>query len=54
MDYKELYESNENFRTYVDKTLKSYPGSTVDDLLKHKLVQEIGDYYFNRDKNEED
>lgn len=54
MDYKKLYESNENFRTYVDKTLKSYPGLTVDDLLKHKIVQEVGDYYSERNEGKED
>ena len=54
MNYKELYETDDDFRKYVDKTLKSYPGLTVDDLLKHKIVQEVGDYYSERNENKED
>ena len=44
MDYKELYDTNENFKTFVDKVCKSY-GLTVAEALEHHTVKDVGDYY---------
>ncbi len=37
---EELYQSNMDFRRYVDRYCNSY-GYTVEEALKHVLVQEI-------------
>lgn len=46
---KEIYESNEDFRIYVDKEykLRSYdnPAITIDDILQFKIVQDVAKYY---------
>lgn len=44
MDYKKLYETNKDFKTFVDKTCKSY-GLTVMDALMLHTVRDVGDYY---------
>ena len=44
MDYKELYDSNEEFKGFVDKTCKSYGLTVMDALLLH-TVRDVGDYY---------
>lgn len=46
---REIYESNEDFRNYVDKEykLRSYdnPAITIDDILQFKIVQDVAKYY---------
>lgn len=46
---REIYESNEDFRVYVDKEykLRSYdnPEITIDDILQFKIVQDVAKYY---------
>ena len=44
MGYRELYEQNEAFRAFVDKTCKSY-GLTVEEALEKHTVRDVGDYY---------
>ena len=44
MDFQKLYEENEDFKRSVDRYCKMY-GLTVDEALKHVLVQEIGKQY---------
>ena len=44
MNYKELYDTNENFKTFVDKVCKSY-GLTVAEALEHHTVKDVGEYY---------
>lgn len=41
---KELYESNLNFREYVDKYCDTY-GIAVEEALEHELVKQVGQYY---------
>jgi hypothetical protein len=53
---KEIYESNEDFRNYVDKEykLRSYdnPAITIDDILQFKIVQEVAKYYEEKRESE--
>lgn len=46
---REIYESNEDFHSYVDKEykLRSYdnPEITIDDILQFKIVQEVAKCY---------
>lgn len=44
MDYKELYEQNEAFRAFVDKTCKGY-GYTVEEALQKHTVRDVAEYY---------
>ena len=46
MDYKKLYEQNEAFRAFVDRTCKGY-GLTVDEALEKHTVKDVGDYYID-------
>ena len=43
MDYKELYETNEDFRRYVDRHCRCY-GLTVDESLQHVVVHQYAEY----------
>lgn len=48
MDYKQLYYENDKFKKYVDRLMnpkKRYSGRSLDDVLKLKIVREVGDYY---------
>lgn len=48
MDYKELYNTNDDFRRYVDRCANKYSEGkpiSVEELLEHKLVQAAGDMY---------
>ena len=44
MNYKELYDSIPDFKTFVDKTCRNYE-FTVDEALKLATIREVGDYY---------
>jgi hypothetical protein len=44
----ELYNENEEFRRFVDKSCKDY-GLHKDICLLHKTVQDVGDYYKNKE-----
>lgn len=44
MDIKEFYETNANFKRYVDAYIKDKL-LTVNMALKHKLVKEVYEYY---------
>ena len=44
MDYKELYEQNEAFKTFVDRTCQNY-GCSVEEALEKHTVRDVGDYY---------
>ena len=53
---REIYESNEDFRIYVDKEykLRSYdnPAITIDDILQFKIVQDVAKYYEEKKESE--
>lgn len=44
---KQFYDINEDFKTYVDKYMKTYRIIFVDVALKHKLVHEYYKYIIN-------
>lgn len=54
---REIYESNEDFRVYVDKEykLRSYdnPAITIDDILQFKIVQDVAKYYKEEKESKE-
>lgn len=44
MNFKEMYNSNDDFRTYVDKYCETRKVD-LNTALSHKTVQEVGKYY---------
>ena len=44
MDYERLYEQNNDFKEYVDRFMVVW-GMTLQNALKVKTVQLVGDYY---------
>ena len=52
-DMCDLYNDNKEFAAFVDKTCKNY-NLHKDIALLHKTVQEVGDYYANKDKDKID
>lgn len=44
----ELYNTNAEFKAFVDKTCKNY-GLHKDICLLHKTVQDVADYYEHKD-----
>lgn len=51
MDIRDFYNSNIDFRGYVDRFCKTYDLS-VDEALQHSTVREVAEYY--REKEIED
>lgn len=49
---QELYENNKDFKRYVDLYCRRYDLS-VEDALKHKVVQDVGRYYQEEAEAEE-
>lgn len=55
MDLGLLYQENQEFRQYVDKYSKYYnEGKSihVEEALKHKLVEQVADMYYNKTNEE--
>ena len=52
MNYLELYNTDQRFRNYVDACSKDY-GMTRDEMLQHKIIQNVGDYYAKTPTKEE-
>ena len=52
--YKQFYESNDDFRKFCDKELKrrqyDNPETTIDDILKFKIIRDVGEYYMEKCK----
>lgn len=46
LDYKALYESDGRFRRYVDSCSVDYD-LTKEEMLRLKIIQNVGDYYAN-------
>ncbi len=44
MDYMKLYETNKDFRTYVNRTSACY-GISVEEALKRVIVRNVAAYY---------
>lgn len=47
MDYIELYNTNEDFRNYVDKYKRDRKLS-LEEALEHELVKQYADYVVNK------
>ena len=41
---KEFYNSNENFKEYIDKYCKKHK-CTIEEALKHKIIEEVYEQY---------
>lgn len=52
--YRELYETNKEFKDFVDKNCKTYDIPYVQLCLLMKTVQEVGDYYMHKDDDKVD
>lgn len=50
LDYEKLYNTNEDFKRYIDRNCKDY-GLTVIDALKMKLFQSVGDMYAEKSES---
>lgn len=49
MDILEFYKTNQNFREYVDSLRRvQYADIPLEELLKHKMVIEVAEYYASR------
>lgn len=44
MDYMEFYKNDDRFRRYID-ACSEQEGKPVEDVLKMKVIQNVGDYY---------
>ena len=42
---RDLYNTNQDFRNYVDRYLKQYPEKTLDEVLQHKMIKQVAEYY---------
>lgn len=52
MNYRELYDTDQRYHRYVDACAKEY-GLIVDEMLQHKIIQNVGDYYAKTPTKEE-
>ena len=46
---KEFYNSNADFKTYIDKYCKKHK-CTVEEALKHKIIEGVYEQYKENDK----
>lgn len=46
---REFYNSNADFKRYVDRYCKQY-GVTVDEALEHELVKQVAAQYREKEK----
>ena len=44
-DLKEFYNTNENFRTYIDQMRRIHPEVSVEEVLEKKIVKEVAKAY---------
>ena len=42
---RDLYNTNQDFRNYVDRYLKQYPEKTLDEVLQHEMSKQVAEYY---------
>ena len=49
-DLKNYYETNENFRAYVDGMRRIHPELSVDDVLEKLMVKEVAQFYQEREE----
>ena len=54
MDARKLYETNKEFKLYVDRYAEHYKGIdgiSVEEALTHKLVQNVAEFYYSGENN---
>ena len=44
-DLRKQYETDENFKTYCDKAIVRGEAQSLDELLKHKMIEHVANYY---------
>ena len=44
-DLKKLYETNKNFKDYCDKAIERQEAKSLEELLKHKMIHHVAEYY---------
>ena len=49
-DIKEYYETNENFKAYVEGMRRIHPEVSVEEVLEKKVVKEVAEFYTEREK----
>ena len=49
-DLLELYNSNKDFKEYMNKFILNNPEYSLIEALKHKIVRDIAEYYIELDK----
>ena len=50
MSLRELYDTDKDFKRYVDECRKA-DGRSVEEELELKIVQEVANYYIERNEN---
>ena len=56
MDLGSLYQTNKDFKQYVDKYIAHHMETkpiSVEEALKHNLVKEVADMYCNQPNDEQ-
>ena len=46
---KDYYEQNEDFKAYVDGMRRIHPDVSVEEVLEKKIVQNVAEYYRERE-----
>jgi hypothetical protein len=44
-DLRKQYETDENFKIYCDKAIERGEAQSLDELLKHKMIEHVANYY---------
>lgn len=53
VNYRQLYDTNNDFKAYVDKYCVAHSNISFTTALQHKLVQEAGDMYSQKPSQHE-
>lgn len=46
----DLYNSNKDFKEYMDRFIHNNPEYSLTEALNHKIVKDIAEYYIELDK----
>lgn len=44
-DLRKQYETDKNFKIYCDKAIERGEAQSLDELLKHKMIEHVAEYY---------
>ena len=50
IDPKEYYETNENFKAYVDNMRRNHKDVSIEEFLEKLMVKEVSLFYQERDE----